>query len=474
MIRKTIDTVNARTADDGGYILTMAGLILVPLVMVVGFAVDIGSWYLQAAETQRAADASALAAVVWLPDMSSATTEARATAAKNGYEHGVNATVTVTELDSRRIQVDITEDTDLYFTTLFLTPFDLTRGATAEFVRPVPLGSPRNILGSGDLLSPNPDNLWLAVNGFCASRESGDKLLAGYEATKVDGESHTCDPDDVDDNIYYDPEGYWFSVYFPEAILGPVHFDVYDASFIPGGGSIDIELKSDQDITTRFEVREADDTIFNRYDNDVIATVTAPSGDGSWRTPLWRTLHTVHNPAAGSTYYIRVWTDAMEPDSRGSNQFSLRVREGSSFSVCSALTDSGCPQMSAVDYLSVFAKDSSSTADFFLAEIDGLHAGKTLVVELFDPGEGASTIQLLAPDGSPVTFDWTTPCSPPVPPSGGCSGTTNSLDVSSCSNQAQPGPNRSSKCKYNDRVITLEYELPANYDTLYPSNKWWK
>ncbi len=42
MVRRATDIQDARTADDGGYILTMAGLILVSLVIVVGFAVDIG------------------------------------------------------------------------------------------------------------------------------------------------------------------------------------------------------------------------------------------------------------------------------------------------------------------------------------------------------------------------------------------------------------------------------------------------
>ncbi|MEZ5225427.1 MAG: hypothetical protein R2710_01815 [Acidimicrobiales bacterium] len=39
-----------------------------PLLAIAAIGVDLGVWYLQAQQNQRIADASSLAAVVWLPD----------------------------------------------------------------------------------------------------------------------------------------------------------------------------------------------------------------------------------------------------------------------------------------------------------------------------------------------------------------------------------------------------------------------
>ncbi len=527
MIHRAIDIQSTRTADDGGYILTMAGLILIPLVIVVGFAVDIGGWYLQAAETQRAADASALAGVVWMPDFSAAEAEARATAQKNGFTHGVNATVDVAELDNRRIHVTITENTELYFTSLFLSPFDLTRGAEAEFVRPVPLGSPRNILGSGDLLTTNPENTWLAISGWCSSRENGDWLQAGYMAT-YDGADHQCDGSGVPTaNPSYDAGGYWFSVTFEEQITGPVHLQVYNATWDNASGSVPYAACAQRraaaqgigeenldcsvyrwhwddpppanpraflggtyynggaggfylfpSVTTNFTVYDTDNTIFNRYDNTPLSTVSVAPWDTSYM--FWNTLETLNDPGPG-TYYIQVQTEANEDWSYSSNQFALRAQVGSTFSVCTTEVgqpdySTSCPQIAAVDRLPVRASIDGG-GDFYLASIEAVHAGKQLVVELFDPGEGANWMEILDPNGNPVTFDWETPCGGGVvAPSGGCSGTTSRLDVQGdgCVSDPQPGPNRKSDCKYNDRVIIARIDLPADYATQYGTNTWWK
>ena len=57
-----------RVKGEKGYVLIMAALLLLPLLAFAGFAVDIGSWYTYANRMQRAADAAALAGVVWMPN----------------------------------------------------------------------------------------------------------------------------------------------------------------------------------------------------------------------------------------------------------------------------------------------------------------------------------------------------------------------------------------------------------------------
>ena len=110
---------------------------------------------------------------------------------------------------------------------------------------------------------------------------------------------------------------------------------------------------------------------------------------------------------------------------------------------------------------------TSSNADFYLAEIAPLHAGKQMEITLFDPGEGGDYISIKDPNGAFVQFDWRTQ-------DGHYSGNnTTRLDVSGCSSMPQIGPGRASNCKFNERFVVITVDLPADYATLY-STYWWK
>src|SRR5581483_7375813 len=117
-----------------------------------------------------------------------------------------------------------------------------------------------------------------------------------------------------------------------------------------------------------------------------------------------------------------------------------------------------CPQVHGIDAISIFANlggTSGSIANFYLASIDPVYAGKIMDVSLFDPGEGATNMKVLDPSGNPASFTWDTPCTnPPAAATGGCSGgPTTSLDVSGTG--TQPVSNLSSSSKYNDRFLNL-------------------
>jgi hypothetical protein len=124
--------------------------------------------------------------------------------------------------------------------------------------------------------------------------------------------------------------------------------------------------------------------------------------------------------------------------------------------------------------MSIYANDQSGTgqASFYLAEVDAVHAGKHMAVDLFDTGEGALSIEVLDPNGNVRSFSWSTPCSPPTPPTGGCSGSGSSLSVGGSG--TQPYPNLKSTSKYNDRRITLDVQLPSDYAARYGARKWWR
>ncbi len=114
----------------------------------------------------------------------------------------------------------------------------------------------------------------------------------------------------------------------------------------------------------------------------MLTTVTVATNASSYKNQ-WVRLNTWTNPKAGQ-YYVRVLTNASGTEttnSRGSNGFGLRAFTGSSFATCSTITGSAnysatCPQVHAVSDMSIFANLSGTTADFYLAQIDPIHAGQ--------------------------------------------------------------------------------------------------
>ena len=143
-----------RWREERAAVLVWFALMLVMLIGFAGFAVDVSNWWLQAERLQRAADAGAHAGVVFLPaDLPSARTTARSEIAKNGYTTTgatPEATATITqEPNPNRLRVSLTTQVPSYFVQLLgVDSVTLTRDAVAEFVAPVPMGSPENKLGT--------------------------------------------------------------------------------------------------------------------------------------------------------------------------------------------------------------------------------------------------------------------------------------------------------------------------------------
>ena len=85
---------------------------------------------------------------------------------------------------------------------------------------------------------------------------------------------------------------------------------------------------------------------------------------------------------------------------------------------------------------------------FYFAQIEAVHAGKTMEIHLFDPGEsdGNAYLRLLSPDGNNYhrqTFTWTS--------DDGRSGSGDEIQTSN------------GTALFNNREITIVVPLPANY-----------
>jgi Flp pilus assembly protein TadG len=471
-----------RTRTEHGYIAVTTALVLVPLMIFTSFAVDLGGWYARASKMQRAADSAALAGVVWMPDLTKATSVALDDAARNGFSSAGSVTVAVSAVsgNAHRLAVTITDTkVDQYFSKVVLSSKKLVRTATAEYFLPIPLGSPTNYFGTGNLNSGTPpaENLWAAVSGYCSSKENGDLRLAGFD-NAYNGSGYDCS---VTGGTFANPDyqstGYLYSIDIPASPPSSVAIQVYDAQY--DGTAPDNSLKSGSVVDTTYKVLGAGN-VFSPLSNPVISTLTVVSGDSSYASQ-WKTVGTISNPCAGCTYYLQVSTTAGQANSAGSNSYGVRTAANGVFSACSTIVgssnppySSGCVQIHGYNELSLFA-NISGVSTFYLANVDAKYQGKKMDVSLFDLGEGASKVEILDPNGNPVAFNWTTSCAnPPAPATGGCSGTNVTSLTPGVTGASQPYPRLSSSYVFNDRSIDIEVQLPANYTASYGTNTWWR
>lgn len=300
--------------------LVWFALMLVVLIGFAGFAVDLSNWWLQAERLQRAADAGAHAGVVFLPaDMTSATSTARAEVAKNGYRTtggGANATASISqEPNPNRLRVRLTTTVPSYFVQLLgVDEVTLTREAVAEYIAPVPMGSPENKLGNDPARGDVAAQFWINIAGPNGNKFSGDRYQSKNCPTRVAGCSATANPGIQNDDYSFD--GYFFALDVANKVgAQPLEVQAFDPGMIYVGdtctnstfptaaqlttltawypdavqryaGGLSPWCTGDQDIggrttETTFIVREPDDTPWTFTDNPVVdgCTTTMPAFD---------------------------------------------------------------------------------------------------------------------------------------------------------------------------------------------------
>lgn len=149
-----------RDRSRGQVIAIFAGSMLL-FAMLTAAVIDLSWYWTNNLRMQRAADAAALAGVVFLPgNPSSAYAAARAEAVKNGYTDGtggVDVTPSVDPTNNRRLRVSIGGPVNTFFARVAgITSWPARRDAKAEYVLPVPMGSPENYYGVfGKLRTPD-------------------------------------------------------------------------------------------------------------------------------------------------------------------------------------------------------------------------------------------------------------------------------------------------------------------------------
>lgn len=223
----------AAAEREGGYVLIMFALLLIPMMLFVGFSVDVGSWYNRASDMQKAADAASLAGVVWLPDEAKAREVALETAKKNGFDNAdpnIDVTVVKSTKAPNRLKVTIRDRRvgSFVYRNLGGSDLDMNRIAFAEHVTPVPMGSPRNYFGTGHLQSaPNKELLYQSVNAYCTMKDQGDRHQAPF---MVDCPNSGV-PGSSNQNEEYWDDGYKIVVEAPAGRNSAIDIRLYDPRF---------------------------------------------------------------------------------------------------------------------------------------------------------------------------------------------------------------------------------------------------
>ena len=412
---KRWDHLSSRTGSDGFILITLA-LLLIPIMIFSALAIDVSSWYSRATELQRSADAAALAGVVWAPTYSQSDTAAVATLAHNGITDGVgHMTVTKTPSGNLAYKVCVTDNSvKQFFGVVVTSPTSLKRCATAQFNKPLQLGSPLNYFGGNSSVKSTNNvggsngvqtiptdkspGMWAAIEGFSNAHGNGD----AYSTT---GAEHRN-------------TGYWYSVDIPTGFTASsVSIQAFDLT-----SNCDLgcrtKLGDQSGPPTQLVVYKAGALKFD------LGAATPITGCDTGRVTSsalynvrWKVVCDISSPApaVGDRYYVNVLSnDATHTSGGGYNGYALRAVAGTYPLSCLNVwpaADDRCyngdgspatmqPAMSGYGDMEMYNNVPQATPTvFFLANVTPEYASHTLVIDLFDPGDGApaSWVTVMAP-----------------------------------------------------------------------------
>ena len=453
-----------RFKREEGIALVWLAITLVLLIGMAGFGLDLGWIYLNTARTQKAVDAAALAGVVNLPGfIAQAEIDADDAAVANGYDPNGADTLTVTPLADNKLHAELrTQIPPIFLGVLGFDHFNITREATAEYVKPVPLGNPNNCFGC-----PAEGNSWAAISSEYIHKEHGDPYSTRCIVPSGPSSCQLPDNIGIGDGDYErggSYGGYYYGIEIP-AGTPDLTVWIYDAMFNdradPGTETGDFSFSGGSGPTTDFSLYLVDDSPLDPTDNAgkglLACSWSLEPNDGTFYMNAWRPLCTLGGPLTAGIYVLHVDTTG---SGIASNHYSVMTT-----------TSSGPPhpRVFAINDMSIWSNDLVENSQLYIAEIEEIHAGKKLELQFYDPGDANadSFMTLLSPNG-PVNCSWTvwnhnlTSQSQP-PGSGPC--TWQTTDTS------RPGDRR----VYNAQWIVALIDLPDDpADMCNGSDCFWK
>jgi hypothetical protein len=457
-----------RGQREHGYVLVKFALLLIPLLLMAGLSVDVGYWYSESSDLQKAADAAALAGVVWLPNTEKARIAAEDAAAENGYPIGGNVSMTVVPIEgeNRRLKVTLKDNRvgSFFYRNLGGRTLSLTRTALAEYILPVPLGSPLNSFGGNSQSGTSPAaNLWGNIHGPRTDNNYGDAYAPFCRGNTG------CS---TQSNPLYRPEGYLYTIDVP-ANLSTFDLRIWDAGLYQRDNeSIDTgdTIYSGSGTTaTKWTMYDIDPTPLDIDDLvPVSSSFCSGGGGGTWQLSQgaaettyknkWVSLCKRTGSIPAGRYYLRVQTSGT---GAAANRYAIKVDSSTAVKA----------RVAAYGDMSMYNNVAAGDATFYLAEVGPEHKGKILELQLYDPGEVSKTdtttgngeIQVIAPSGSIASSCRTSSTN------GTLSGTK-----SPCKFQSAVG----GSAQFNGQWVTLQIDIPTNYSctlgVVTSAGCWWK
>lgn len=512
-----VDKSSRRREVEAGYVMATTALMLIPMLIFAAFAVDVGSWYVEAQKIQRASDAAALAGVVWMPDENRAREAALEITAINGYEDqpgdfddpaAALPQIRVSRVGPQQIRVDIRAEGELYFGSV-IEGFDeprIQRFSTSEYVLPVEFGSPTNKIGYGALeIDGEPVNAWTGLMSYCQPAHYGD-VRAGYYIhnsgcienwNALDNGPSNQKPAVISNpdtpagrNENHDPEGYFFVVDIPEG-RGATGVDVaiYDGGLCTSNPG-NLKPGNDRNGThVKFTLWDATDTPLDDSDIIQVSSWTPAEGVGcnAWTTPgnngmpgTW----SIPSTEVGR-YYVQVQNneDYWQGFGDGVNYWAIEARDNGAGdgTTCFTFETATCVGVYARDRMPIRTQTTGDVATFYLANVEPIHEGKFLEVEMWDLGEGMDYVQFLDPEGNPADFTWRTDDTSFITgigsPNTEHASETCTLGVTECLNVGTTGiapkiADWSNHGRFNGRWVTARISLASIPDDL--DDYWWQ
>ena len=454
-----------------GQVLVIFVFALGALFAILAMVIDVGNIWSNSLHVQQAAEAAAMAGVPSMPgDFATASAKATAEAQRNGFSAAAGAIVTpaINVESNRRLDVTITRSYGTFFMrVLGINTVTISRTATAEYTLPVPMGSPLSAYGD------NSGNFWAAAMSQGANRSYGDAYGTYYNPYPTP-------------NSQYDYRGYHYTIDVPVG-AGATSVDLYDPTFCavnPNKGTGDhwiagpttamstyYTLWSDPaetplDYTDDVQVASSGTLFENKRqvdknpgppdlrDTGISGYASMPECQNDPYHNQWWTLDTLTSPGR---YRLQVTTT----NPLNSND-QIGVSAENMWGLRAVSTDpTHQPHVFGLGKMVIYANVPNGQAGFYLGRIEAVHAGKTMVIQLFDPGDaqGNSSIEILQPtatDYVPISFNYTADSNA----GGSKSGTTTSLKTTI-----------NGTTQYNNSWVTITVPLAKTYAAPLPATE---
>ena len=510
-----------------GQIIVIFALMLTVFIGLVGIAIDTTYAWRESLRVQRAADAASLAGVVYMPGCfdsgsgascatNNATDTATAEAAQNGFPTASSTITSSKGATPRELDVTITTQVPTFFSRIFgITSWTVSRSSKAIYVTPVPMGSPLAYYGVYQLCdaqtatpkcvaqaSPSSpavssQGFFGAIEGEGSNTSTGDAFAPywngnptvndqynpyGYEydiVAQSSGTVYLYDPIFCATSTKRDGSGHagtgdhWLGTPTPAS----TYFIMYDtqntplttADDGPPVHEVDYPNQNMVDESATYGGTSAGGNQYNYSDSGSGIPTGATDCQSNSAHNKWVTFSGV---TAGHTYRLMVTTtDPTSPTANRDENFE------NMFSIAVSGTGNTVHGNGAME---TYANISSGSQEFYLAQIDRQSgAGKTIEIDLFDPGDtsSASWVQI-EPDTSSSSTAWQPATFSYTASNGRSNASTNCIQTHGGTGTAPAGCSETSSTNstfYNNSWVYILITLNTSYGS--PSlvnNGWWK